>query len=103
MEIFKIMSRYNTQRKCIEYLEGLRWGKDPCCPYCGSMRSTAKTQEYRHTCNECGKSYSVLVGTIFESTKLSLPKWFAAICLILNAKKGVSSLQLSREIGRAHV
>ena len=99
MEVIKILSRYNTQKKCIEYLEGLRWGKTPCCPYCSSKRSTTKTQEYRHTCNECGKSYSVLVGTIFESTKLSLSKWFAAICLILNAKKGISSLQLSRDIG----
>src|ERR1019366_10347697 len=43
--------------------------------------------------------FSVLVGTMFEDTNLSLPKWFAAITLILNAKKGISSRQLARDIG----
>ena len=41
----------------------------------------------------------MLVGTIFEDTKLPLPKWFMAIALILNAKKGISSRQLSRDLG----
>lgn len=53
---------------------------------------------HRHHCNACNKSYSVLVGTIFEDTKLPLPKWFMAISLILNAKKGISSRQLARDI-----
>jgi len=99
MEVVKILSMYNTQKKCIDHLEKMRWRGTPVCSYCGSVRSSNKSQEYRHKCHQCGKSYSVLVGTIFESTKLPLPKWFGAICLILNAKKGLSSLQLSRDIG----
>lgn len=53
----------------------------------------------RHQCNSCNRSYSLLVGTIFEDTKLALPKWFLAITLILNAKKGLSSRQLGRDLG----
>jgi transposase-like protein len=99
MELLEIMTKYNTQQKCIKYLEETRWGGKSICPYCGSDKSSEKKKEARHKCNKCGKSYSVLVGTIFESTKLPLSKWFLAICLMINAKKGISSLQLSRDLG----
>ena len=94
-----MIEKYNNKRKCIAYLEKHRWANAPICPYCNSTKSSTKPKEYRYTCLNCGRSYSVLVGTIFESTKLPLTKWFAAICLILNAKKGISSLQLARDIG----
>jgi transposase-like protein len=98
MELIKMVQKYNTKGKCIDYLEKQRWADTPVCPYCSSTRSSKKTQEFRHTCHSCGRSYSVLVGTIFESTKLPIDKWFAAILLILNAKKGISSLQLARDL-----
>ena len=99
MEIVETLKKFKTQKKCLKYLESVRWGDTPVCPYCGSKRNSSKTQEQRYTCHECGRSYSVLIGTIFEASKLPLPKWFAAICLVLNAKKGLSSLQLSRDLG----
>jgi transposase-like protein len=98
MELIKMIEKYNTQGKCIAYLEKKRWSDMPICPYCGSNRSSKKTQELRHTCLSCGRSFSVLVGTIFEATKLPINKWFTAICLILQAKKGISSLQLARNL-----
>jgi transposase-like protein len=98
MELIKMVEKYNTKGKCIAYLEKQRWSDGPVCPYCKSTKSSKKTQEFRHTCHTCGRSYSVLVGTIFEATKLPINKWFAAICLILNAKKGISSLQLARDL-----
>jgi len=98
MELIKITERLNTKGKCMAYLEKQRWSDLPICPYCNSTRSSRKTQEFRHTCHNCKRSYSVLVGTIFESTKLPITKWFFAICLILNAKKGISSLQLARDL-----
>lgn len=98
MELIKMAEKYNNKRKCIAYLEKQRWANSPICPYCNSTKSSNKTKEYRHTCLNCGRSFSVLVGTIFESTKLPITKWFVAICLILNAKKGISSLQLARDL-----
>jgi transposase-like protein len=82
----------------MSYLEKNRWPETPICPYCNSTKSSRKTQEFRHTCHNCKRSYSVLVGTLFESTKLPLTKWFLAIHLIINAKKGISSLQLARDL-----
>ncbi len=93
------MKDYGTQESCISYLEKLRWNNVPVCPYCGSEKSSKRKGEFRHKCYKCNRSFSVLIGTIMESTKLPLPKWFTAIALILNAKKGISSLQLSRDLG----
>jgi len=98
MELIKIMEKLNTQSKCMAYLEKNRWPETPICPYCNSTKSSRKTQEFRHTCHNCKRSYSVLVGTLFESTKLPITKWFLAIHLIINAKKGISSLQLARDL-----
>jgi len=98
MKLIKITEKLNTKGKCMAYLEKQRWSDLPICPYCNSTRSSRKTLEFRHTCHDCKRSYSVLVGTIFESTKLPITKWFFAICLILNAKKGISSLQLARDL-----
>ena len=98
MELIKITEKLNTQSKCMAYLEKNRWPITPICPYCNSTKSSRKTQEFRHTCHNCKRSYSVLVGTLFESTKLPITKWFFAIHLITNAKKGISSLQLARDL-----
>lgn len=99
MNVSEIFTRFSSQETCIEYLEGLRWQHEPECPYCKSKHSSKRRGTYRHQCNNCNNSYSVLVGTIFEDTKLPLFKWFLAISLMLNAKKGLSALQLGRDIG----
>lgn len=99
MNIIEVFAKFPDQESCISYLENVRWQNEPKCPYCESMQSTKRKGTIRHQCNSCNNSYSVLVGTIFEDTKLPLNKWFFAISLILNAKKGLSSLQLARDIG----
>lgn len=99
MNIIETINRFPDQGTCIAYLEHLRWHGDAECPYCKSKRSSKRLETHRHLCNSCNRSYSVLVGTIFESTKLPLSQWFLAISLILNAKKGLSARQLSRDLG----
>ena len=99
MELLETFEKYGTQAQCVAYLEEKRWGGTPVCPYCNSIKTSNRKDILRHKCLECNRSFSVLVGTIMEATKLPLPKWFAAISLILNAKKGISSLQLSRDLG----
>jgi transposase-like protein len=99
MNIIEVFSKYQKQETCITHLEAIRWQGEPQCPYCKSKQSSKREGTQRHQCNSCNKSYSVLVGTIFEATKLPLPKWFLAIALILNAKKGLSARQLGRDVG----
>ena len=96
MNILQVFEQFPTQQDCIAHLEAARWGDKPSCPYCGSL-NTAPNQ-HRHRCYDCKTSFSVTVGTIFHHTHMPLQKWFLAVMLMLNAKKGLSALQLSRDL-----
>ena len=96
MNIIQNFELFPTQEACITHLEKARWGDTPACPYCGSI-NTAKLQ-HRRRCYDCKTSFSVTVGTIFHHTHLPLQKWFLAVMLILNARKSLSALQLSRDL-----
>jgi hypothetical protein len=98
MNIIQVYKKYPTQQDCINHLETVRWKNKPYCPYCKSLSATPMPKENRYHCNSCNTSYSVTVGTIFHKTKLDLQKWFLAISLILNAKKGISARQLARDL-----
>lgn len=99
MNIIEINRRFSTKEKCIEHLEKLRWNGSPVCPYCGMQNNIKIKSELRHHCYNCTRSFSVLVGTIFEDSRLSLHKYFTLIGLMLNAKQGISSNEISRHIG----
>lgn len=98
MNIIEVYRQFPTQKACIDYLEKVRWNNKPVCPYCKSTNQTPMPKENRYHCNNCNTSYSVMVGTIFENTKLDFQKWFLAVSLVLNAKKGISARQLARDI-----
>jgi transposase-like protein len=97
MNIIDIYKQFPTQESCIAHLERIRWQGQPTCPYCQSKR-VKSYEPTRYFCLNCKTSLSVTVGTIFHKTRLPLQKWFLAIALILNAKKGLSALQLSRDL-----
>lgn len=94
----EVYKRFPTQADCIKYLETVKWQGAPICPYCGGIKSSPMPKEHRHHCNDCNTSYSVTVGTIFHKTKIDLQRWFLAVTLILNAKKGISARQLARDL-----
>jgi transposase-like protein len=74
MNVLKVTSKFKKQNISIKHLESLKWPIGAFCPYCASSQSCAKTKEKRYTCISCKSSYSVTVGTIFEYSKLPLPK-----------------------------
>ncbi len=96
--ILSIAQRFATQESCIAHLELIRWPDGLVCTHCGSRHIHNRKNSNRYLCRSCNSSFSVTVGTIMHASKLPLPKWFAAIFLIVNAKKGISSLQLARDI-----
>lgn len=98
MNIIQIYKQFPDQESCINHLETVRWNNNAKCPYCNSTNATPVPKELRYHCNNCNTSFSVTVGTIFHKTKLDLQKWFLAVSLVLNAKKGISSRQLARDI-----
>jgi transposase-like protein len=98
MNIVTIYEKFPTAADCITHLERVSWHGKPICPYCKSDRTTSMPSEFRHHCNNCNTTFSVTVDTIFHHTHLDLQKWFLAISLVLNAKKGISARQLARDL-----
>lgn len=82
------------------YLEGQLWPNGPVCPDCKSERisSRAARPGFYH-CNACNFDFTVRTGTIFERSKVPLDKWVYAMYLLVTARKGISSMQLAKEIG----
>jgi transposase-like protein len=98
-----LMVKFQDEQTCRDYLVQHRWGGTPICPYCGSNRSYKIENGKRFKCanKECHKKYSVTVGTVAQDTNISLCTWFAAIYLISAHKKGISSVQLGKDLGIA--
>ncbi len=99
--LVEVYRRWPTHEACTRHLEQVRWGESPTCTFCGSPDAVSRHHEAskdRWQCSACKKSFSVTVGTIFHNTHINLQRWFLLINLILNAKKGLSSMQAARDI-----
>jgi transposase-like protein len=96
----QLLNYYEDEKRCIALLEQRRWNGKPECPHCGHSEKIYRTNRgFKCGDKACQKKFSVTVGTIFENSKIKLSLWFAAIYIAANHKKGISSLQLSRDLG----
>ena len=96
--LIQVLDFFKEEQTCINYLATQRWGEKAACPHCGNTKAWKTNRGFTCAAKECGKKFSVTTGTIFENTKLSLRLWFATIYLATAHKKGISSLQLSRDL-----
>lgn len=103
MNLIEVVNRFPDQQSCIDHLEAIRFKDGPYCPLCGSTDNVKRKKENdlvgRWNCHECKNSFNVLSGTVMQGTHVPLQKWFAAIALMVNAKKSLSSYQLARDLG----
>jgi transposase-like protein len=108
MKLINVTRKFATEDQCLDYIEHMRWPHGVGCVHCGSVsvstitRSTGKNKRlhiYQCLEKECGKQFSATSGTIFNDTHLPLTKWFMAIALICEAKKGISAKQVERHLG----
>lgn len=105
--VISVINYFHDEKACKDALAKARWGVDEngetvldvVCPRCGHHHCVKRASDGRFHCKECGLNFSVTVGTIFENTKLPLQKWFVAMYLVSSHKKGISSWQLSRDLG----
>jgi transposase-like protein len=96
---FQLFEMFPDQESARIYLEGRLWPNGVKCPFCGRMENITARKNGFYRCNECGKDFTVRTGTIFERSHIPLHKWVYAMYLLVTARKGISSLQLSKEIG----
>ena len=95
------MSKFKDEAACREFMVQQRWNGEPTCPYCGHKKAYKIEGGKRFKCanQTCYKKYSVTVGTVFEASNIPLTTWFPAIYIIASHKKGISSVQLAKDLG----
>jgi transposase-like protein len=101
MNLPELIEQFQSEDKCREYLEDLRWPDGVRCPRCGFDSISWIEKRKQHECNEasCRYQFSVTAGTVFHDSHLPIWKWFLAIYLIGESKKGISAKQLQRTLG----
>ena len=95
----QMLACFPDEQACIDHLTAVRWRNGAACPHCGSMKVYTFSNQRTHKCGDCRQKFSIKVGTIFEDSKIPLKKWFIAIYLITSHKKGISSIQLGKDVG----
>lgn len=122
MKLIDVVQQFKTDDDCLDYLEAMRWPDGKTCPYCSKARisrierssavverkkadGTKRTHKQRtrvYQCMDCGQQFSPTLGTIFHDSHLPLVKWFMALALLVDAKKGMSAKQLQTHLGVAY-
>src|SRR5688500_10970868 len=90
-----------SDQEAFDLLKSMRWeGGEPACPHCGHGEAYETTTRRIFKCKarECRKQFSLTSGTIFASYKLPLRDYLAAIAIFVNGAKGVSALQIGRDL-----
>ena len=120
MNLIEVISKFRTEADCLDYLEAVRWPNGLCCLKCSIMEriskfttnATTRTRTNKkgetrtvvvpsrrlYECKDCGYQFSATTGTVFHDSHLSLVKWFMVVGLIVEAKKGMSALQVARHL-----
>lgn len=95
--ILELIKSFPNEQVCINHLEELRWNGNVISPFDEySKVYVCKDNKYR--CKNTGKYFNVKTATLFDNTKVELQKWFLAIWVVTSHKKGISSIQLSKDI-----
>ena len=115
MNLIDVTKAFSTEDQCLDFLEKMRWPTGVRCLACESTKlslitrtvDSTKTRSEKkqnkrtrlYACLECGKRFTPTVGTIFHSSHLPLTKWFMALAIVMDAKKGMSANQLKQHLG----
>lgn len=95
--VIELVKAFPTQEVCIKHLEELRWNGNVVSPFDATSK-VYKCAGNKYKCKNTGKYFNVCTATLFDNTKIELPTWFLAIYLITSHKKGISSIQLAKDL-----
>jgi len=98
---FQLFEMFPDAEAARKYLEATMWPHGPVCPECGCLDRITTRKGGFYRCNPCKHDFTIRTGTIFGRSHIPLHKWLYAMYLMMTARKGISSLQLSKQIGIA--
>ena len=96
---FKLFELFPNAETARTHLESRLWPNGPVCPKCKLTGKITVRKGGYYRCNPCSSDFTVRTGTIFERSHVPLHKWLYAMYLLVTARKGISSMQLAKEIG----
>ena len=99
ISVFEFFEMIPDEEAAIEYMENIRWEDGVCCPRCESRYTTRLKAKPYHLCRICRRKFTVRTDSIFERSHIPLNKWLYAMYMLETARKGISSLQLAKELG----
>ena len=101
LSIMEVLTLFSTEHKAVKWFESVRWGNKPVCPHCGGIENISKPASKPHTYwhKDCRKNFTAKTGTVMHGSNIPTQKWVVAIYYTMTARKGISSLQLSKELG----
>ena len=101
ISVVQLFRLFPDEQACHAWLEDARWEGKPICPHCGGIENISRPPSKPHTYwhKDCRKQFTVTTGTCMHATKRPLQDWIYAIYSVLTARKGVSAMQLAKELG----
>lgn len=99
MTLIDVHTLFSTDQKCRELLKRLRWPNNPECPRCKGAVISLETEKDLLYCKDCDYQFTATAGTIFHDSHLPLLKWFVAVYLLCESRKGMSANQIKRVLG----
>lgn len=103
INLVNLIERFGSEDKCRAYLEELRWPNGAICPRCACDKVCPVSEKrHQYDCSACRYQFSVTAGTILHDSHLPLWKWFLAVYLMTESRKGMSALQIKRTLSIAY-
>src|SRR5260370_5030752 len=98
VNLVNLIERFGTDEKCREYLTELKWLNGIECPRCKSKSISSIAERAKYDCNKCRYQFEVKSGSIFHDSNLPLWKWFRAVYMMIESKKGISACEVQRVV-----
>lgn len=96
---FQLFQMFPDEDAARKYIEARRWPNGAVCPSCQNADRITPRKDGYYRCNACKVDFTVRTGTVYERSHIPLHKWLYAMYLLMTARKGISSMQLAKEIG----
>lgn len=97
--LVEFITYFKDEATCLRHFEAIRFQNGEYCPHCAYGKIHRYKDGKRFRCAGCKKDFTLKTGTVFGESKIPLQKWFVAIYLLTTSPKGISSVQLAKQVG----